>query len=570
MSGKSIPSKKILFVLFFMVVSTLVPFAAAAETYRFVTTWGTAGTSDGQFSYPNGIATDSSGNVYVMESGNNRLQMFDSGGRFLSKWDNLNLGNGEGYRTDLGPLNHPIAVAVDRQGNVYMSDLYSHQVSKYSPQRTLLKKWGSLGTGNGQFSFIQSISLDPSGNVYIVNEDDNTRLSHNVQKFTSDGVFLKKWGTYGPLNGQFMYPLDGAVDSAGNVYVADTYANRTQKFDSNGQFIRSWGSTGSGDGQFNLPIGIAVDSQGYVYVSEYGNNRIQKFTSDGVFVTKWGGEGSGDGQFRSPMKLAVDASGNVYVSDFYNSRIQKFAPVVPTTPVPALLTVTSTPSGADIFIDGVQRGTTPHIFSDIAPGIHSVTVSKIGYLAHYSTVTLSPQKSSTVDVTLQPLAEGTGIISVRSDPPGAGIVLDGASTGKTTPYDFYGITPGVHIVAVTMVEYGTYKKTITVDPGTTVVVTTPWSYNEKDTVVFVDSDPDGANVYIDDALKGATPTSLHLKKGTYIVKLTKEGYKDDESALYVISADPIQVTRTLETPGFGSILALVSLAAVVMLIRKFR
>jgi len=128
MSGKSISSKKILFVLFFMVVSMLVPFAAAAETYRFVTTWGTAGTSDGQFSYPNGIATDSSGNVYVMESGNNRLQMFDSGGRFLSKWDNLNLGNGEGYRTDLGPLNHPIAVAVDRQGNVYMSDLYSHQV----------------------------------------------------------------------------------------------------------------------------------------------------------------------------------------------------------------------------------------------------------------------------------------------------------------------------------------------------------------------------------------------------------------------------------------------------------
>jgi len=238
--------------------------------------------------------------------------------------------------------------------------------------------------------------------------------------------------------------------------------------------------------------------------------------------------------------------------------------------VPSLLTVTSTPSGADIFIDGVQRGTTPHIFSDISPGTHSVTVSKIGYLAHYSTVTLSPQKSSTVDVTLQPLAEGTGIISVRSDPPGAGIVLDGASTGKTTPYDFYGITPGVHIVAVTMVEYGTYKKTITVDPGTTVVVTTPWSYNEKDTVVFVDSDPDGANVYIDDALKGATPTSLHLKKGTYIVKLTKEGYKDDESALYVISADPIQVTRTLETPGFGSILALVSLAAVVMLVRKFR
>jgi PGF-CTERM protein len=121
-----------------------------------------------------------------------------------------------------------------------------------------------------------------------------------------------------------------------------------------------------------------------------------------------------------------------------------------------------------------------------------------------------------------------------------------------------------------MLEYGTYPKTITVDPGTTVVVTTPWSYIEKDTVAFFSSDPDGANVYIDDSMKGVTPLSLHLKKGTYIVKMTKKDYVDDESALYVGSADPVQVTKTLETPGFGSILALVALVAVVLLARKSR
>jgi hypothetical protein len=141
---------------------------------------------------------------------------------------------------------------------------------------------------------------------------------------------------------------------------------------------------------------------------------------------------------------------------------------------------------------------------------------------------------------------------------------------KTTPYDFYEVTPGVHTLEVSMLEYGTYTKTITVDPGTTVVVTTPWSYIEKDTVVFFNSDPDGANVYIDDTMKGVTPLSLHIKKGTYIVKMTKKDYVDDESALYVSSADPIQVTKTLQTPGFESILALVALVAVVMLVRKFR
>ncbi len=85
-----------------------------------------------------------------------------------------------------------------------------------------------------------------------------------------------------------------------------------------------WGSWGSGDGQFISPAGVAVDSSGNVYVADTGNHRIQKFTSDGHFVTKCGVEGSGDGQFRNPADVAVDSSGNVYVADTGNHRIQKF------------------------------------------------------------------------------------------------------------------------------------------------------------------------------------------------------------------------------------------------------
>ena len=76
--------------------------------------------------------------------------------------------------------------------------------------------------------------------------------------------------------------------------------NRIQKFSSAGVFITKWGSQGSGNGQFNYPSGIAVDASGNVYVAEQNNRRIQKFSSSGSFIAKWGSWGSGDGQFYGP------------------------------------------------------------------------------------------------------------------------------------------------------------------------------------------------------------------------------------------------------------------------------
>jgi len=169
------------------------------------------------------------------------------------------------------------------------------------------------------FTRPNGIAVDSNGNVYVA-DTENQR----IQKFTPNGQFVTKWGSSGSENGQFGFPSGIAVDSSGNVYVADTNNHRIQKFTSNGQFTAKWGSYGSGDGQFGSPSGIAVDNSGNVYIADTNNHRIQKFTSNGQFTAKWGSSGSGNGQFNRPSGIALDNSGNVYVADTWNQRIQKF------------------------------------------------------------------------------------------------------------------------------------------------------------------------------------------------------------------------------------------------------
>jgi len=169
---------------------------------------------------------------------------------------------------------------------------------------------------------------DGTYKVYAVdaaaNLSSTSSNSVTVDTTIPAGTFLLKWGSSGSGDGQFQSPRGVAVDSSANVYVADTN-HRMQKFDSSGNFLLKWGSYGTGDGQFNRPGGVAVDSSGNVYVVDTYNHRMQKFDSSGNFLLKWGSQGTGDGQFQSPKGVAVDSSGNVYVADTNNSRIQKFS-----------------------------------------------------------------------------------------------------------------------------------------------------------------------------------------------------------------------------------------------------
>ena len=304
--------------------------------YVFKTKWGKQGDLNGQFNWPRGIEVDSSGNVFVADVLNDRLQKFTSDGIFIIKWGTAGCGNSQFY----GVLD----VASDKSGNIYAVDsesIYcSAHVRKFTNSGSFLTMWGSSGEGNGQFQGdINGITADLSGNIYVTNCRNN-----RVQKFTNNGSFISKWGSFGNGHGQFNCPQGIAVDIFGNVFVSD-YNNRIQKFLSNGSFITEWGSCCSPDGYFDNPAGVAVDSSGNVYVADQGNHRIQKFDNNGNFITKWGSNGwTGNGQFQYPEGVAVDAALNVYVADTYNDRIQKFAPVPKLPTGPSNLTATAVSS----------------------------------------------------------------------------------------------------------------------------------------------------------------------------------------------------------------------------------
>ena len=307
-----IRAKQILFLVLIGLITfiTVTSRSFAAEEYSFVLQWGSQGSGDGQFLAPTGVAVDSENNVYVVDPSRQLVQKFTSDGTFITKWGSYGSGDGQ--------FAYPYCIAVDSNTNeVYIADQTNHRVQKFTSDGTFITKWGTKGVENGQFWFPFGIAVDLDGNVYVA--DIYTR----IQKFRSDGTFLAGWSVLSSGSG-YIWGL--AVDYESNVYAADFYGNRICKYTSDGNFLKEWGTQGYEDGQFSLPNYVAVDSTKNVYVTDHVNDRVQKFTSDGIFITKWGSSGSGDGQFNYPMGIAVDSEGNVYVADQTTQRIQKFAP----------------------------------------------------------------------------------------------------------------------------------------------------------------------------------------------------------------------------------------------------
>jgi DNA-binding beta-propeller fold protein YncE len=271
----------------------------ANEPPTLIGRWDGSGSENGEFDGAYGVATDSSGNVYVVDTYNNRIQKFDSEGNYITKWGELGVDNGDFY--------YPEGVATDSSGNVYVADSENGRIQKFDSSGTFITKW-EIRDPYGYSDSPSDVDVDSSGNVYVSTYE-------LIYKFGLDGNFIDTWGDYGSGDGEFDGAYDVATDSSGNVYVADTYNNRIQKFDSEGNFIAKWGELGIGDGEFYRPAGVATDSSGNVYVADTYNNRIQKFDSEGNFITKWEIRDF-YGDLDEPSAVDVDSSGNVYVSSY--------------------------------------------------------------------------------------------------------------------------------------------------------------------------------------------------------------------------------------------------------------
>ena len=297
--------------IFFLILLLLMSAPALSEeTYKFERMWPTI-QQPWYFHNPRRIAIDDAENVYVADTDIHRIQKFTSSGEFITKWGSEGTGNGE--------FDEPRGIAIDGAGNVYVADTWNHRIQKFTPSGAFITKWGNRGSGDGEFHSPWGIAINGAGDVYVTDSSND-----RIQKFTLSGAFITKWGSEGTGNGEFDQPRGIAIDGAGDVYVVDSSNDRIQKFTSSGTFITKWGSEGTGNGEFAQPQDIAIDGAGNVYITDTKNHCIQKFSSLGDFITKWGNRGSGDGEFHFPEGIEIDGTGNVYVVDTLNGPIQKF------------------------------------------------------------------------------------------------------------------------------------------------------------------------------------------------------------------------------------------------------
>ncbi len=223
--------------------------------------FGEFGTGDEQFDSPEGICVSDlthlfpfGPNVHVVDSGNDRIQLFDGFGNFRSLWGATGSGDGE--------FNGPTGIACDASGNVYVVDTGNSRIQKFSANGDFMTKWGSAGSGEGDFSQPTGIAVDEWGFVYVA-DTGNSR----IQKFTQEGDFLAAWGSPGTGDGEFTSPTGVAVQlwsggaARAAVWVADSQDDRVQEFDYGLVVIDSELLTINGDsGQFNgVPFNAGID-----------------------------------------------------------------------------------------------------------------------------------------------------------------------------------------------------------------------------------------------------------------------------------------------------------------------
>jgi hypothetical protein len=244
------------------------------------------------------------------------------------------------------------------------------------------------------------------------------------------------------------------------------------------------------------------------------------------------------------------------------------------------LRVDSNPSGAAVYVDSIYRGVTSTIVGNLAPGTHSVRLSKAGYQDWTGTVSISAGATTTLSPILTPDQQPQyATVSITSNPPGANVYGDGVYVGQTRasgPLVFTQVVPGVHTILISKAGYQDYTATRTVVAGQNydIDVTLPAVPNPTTGGISVTSSPSGAEVYLNNAFKGLTPITLEsLTPGSYTVLLKLSGYTDWSATAQVAAGQTSQLTATLNplpTPTPSGLIPVTIIAALGVLFLAVR
>lgn len=292
---------------------TSAPAGYPSLRYRLIRTLGTSSAQGSSLLDPRGITVGPNGDIYVADAGDHAVRVLNKRGRALRSFGTSGHGRGQ-FNVNESPMD----VAVAGNGDIYVADWWGHRIEEFNSKGSFLRAWGHYAKG-GPYGFYgpRSVAIGYHGDLYVA--DTGNR---QIAVFSPSGRFLFRFGSAGTGSGQFLEPSSVVASPDGDIYVTDMWNGRVQRFDHRGNFLESWPVLWPAD-SYQEPY-IAVLSNGNVAVTDPTNQRVLVYTARGKIVGQ-----ISDPALALPIGIASSANGEIYVTDATDNAVQVFAPGKP-------------------------------------------------------------------------------------------------------------------------------------------------------------------------------------------------------------------------------------------------